>query len=136
MLLVSDIQWRRISQGQGSCTGGGRCRRGDDAIWREAMTLRLCSDGDGKLDLVSGEEYGTFKYFRNTGTSGSPRYSEITGASNPFNGIDVGQYSSPALGDVGMLCTRAFMLCKYCIHVCMCVWLASASSLYARSCGC
>jgi len=85
------------------------------------MTLCLCSDGDGKLDLVSGGQYGTVKYFRNTGTSGSPRYSEITGASNPFNGIDVGHDSNPALGDVGMLCTRVFMLCKSCIHVCMCV---------------
>ena len=85
------------------------------------MTLRLCLDGDGKLDLVSGEALGTVKYFRNTGTSGSPRYSEITGASNPFNGTDVGSFSAPALGDVGMLCTHVFMLCKSCIHVCMCV---------------
>src|SRR5262245_725189 len=64
-------------------------------------------DGDGDLDLVVGAQNGTLHYFRNTGSATNPAYVEQTGpydpqtgAGNPFNGIDVGVYSVPALGDV------------------------------------
>ncbi|NYT26479.1 MAG: VCBS repeat-containing protein [Candidatus Thiodubiliella endoseptemdiera] len=50
-------------------------------------------DGDGDLDLVVSEVYGTLKYYQNTGTTSNPAYEAKTGDSNPFNGIDVG-YSS------------------------------------------
>ncbi|WP_369178233.1 FG-GAP-like repeat-containing protein [Candidatus Thiodubiliella endoseptemdiera] len=57
-------------------------------------------DGDGDLDLVVGEAYGTLKYYQNTGTTSSPAYEAKTGGNNPFNGIDVGNYSSPTLADI------------------------------------
>ena len=46
--------------------------------------LPFCKDGD--LDLVVGEYDGKLKYYRNTGSSSNPTYSELTGGSNPFNG--------------------------------------------------
>ncbi|WP_369178905.1 beta strand repeat-containing protein [Candidatus Thiodubiliella endoseptemdiera] len=57
-------------------------------------------DGDGDLDLVVGERNGTLKYYQNTGTTSSPAYKAKTGGNNPFNGIDVGGYSSPTLADI------------------------------------
>ena len=52
-------------------------------------------DDDGDLDLVIGEYDGIIHYF--AAEVGS--YVELTGASNPFDGIDVGEYSGPALVD-------------------------------------
>ncbi|WP_369177606.1 beta strand repeat-containing protein [Candidatus Thiodubiliella endoseptemdiera] len=57
-------------------------------------------DGDGDLDLVVGEQNGTLKYYQNTGTTSNPTYEAKTGDSNPFNGIDVGDYSAPTLADI------------------------------------
>ncbi len=57
-------------------------------------------DGDGLLDLVSGEEGGTLKAWRNTGTVTAPTFTGLTGTANPFNGIDVGQFSAPAFVDL------------------------------------
>ena len=57
-------------------------------------------DGDGDLDLVAGELYGTFRYFKNTGSAANPAFTAQTGAANPLNGQDVGYGSAPALGDL------------------------------------
>jgi uncharacterized protein (DUF2141 family) len=57
-------------------------------------------DGDGDLDLVSGERYGQFFYFRNTGNATTPAFVAVTGAANPFDGLSVGSWSSPSLGDL------------------------------------
>ncbi len=54
-------------------------------------------DGDGDLDLLVGSaNYATISTFRNDGGV----FTELTGASNPFNGIAVGNNPSPALFDV------------------------------------
>ncbi len=57
-------------------------------------------DGDGDKDYFLGNDEGTLLYFKNTGTATSPVYTEQTGAANPFNGVDLGFYSAPALGDI------------------------------------
>ena len=57
-------------------------------------------DGDGLLDAVIGSRDGTLRVFLNTGTVSVPVLSEQIGASNPFNGVDVGQASTPELADV------------------------------------
>ena len=54
----------------------------------------------GDLDLVVGEFYGKLIYMENTGTSTAPVFVQRTGSANPFNGIDVGYNSAPALGDL------------------------------------
>ena len=57
-------------------------------------------DGDGDLDAFSGTQPGTFKYYRNTGTALAPAFSEQTGAANPLNGQDVGNFSTPIFVDI------------------------------------
>ena len=54
----------------------------------------------GDLDLVVGNEYGELVHVENTGTSTAPVFVQRTGTANPFNGVDVGLYSTLALGDL------------------------------------
>ena len=53
----------------------------------------------GDLDLVVGNETGSLIYIENTGTSTAPVFVQRTGSANPCDGIDVGDYSTPALAD-------------------------------------
>ncbi len=53
-------------------------------------------DSDGDLDLVVGERFGTLLYFRDNGTS----FGAVTGAANPFNGLDFGDFSVPEFVDL------------------------------------
>ena len=57
-------------------------------------------DGDGDLDLISGEYDGVFSYFENTGSSRAPVFTQRTGDDNPLGGANIGNYSAPALGDL------------------------------------
>ena len=57
-------------------------------------------DGDGDLDLVIGETSGNLNYYENTGTASVPIYTERTDTDNPWNGIDVGNFSNPAFADI------------------------------------
>ncbi len=50
--------------------------------------------------MVVGESTGTILYYKNTGTASAPVYAQQSGAANPFNGMDVGSDSSPALVDL------------------------------------
>ena len=54
-------------------------------------------DGDGDMDLVVGERYGTVRSFANNGTG---LFAELTGAANPFNGIDFGLFNRPSFVDL------------------------------------
>ena len=58
-------------------------------------------DGDGDLDLVSGERDGVFNYFENTGSATSPAFVARTGAAESVRrtGRRVAR-STPALGDL------------------------------------
>ena len=57
-------------------------------------------DGDGDVDLVNGHYDGTISYIENTGTASAPVFVQRSGADNPFNGIDTGFNSTPALADL------------------------------------
>jgi hypothetical protein len=57
-------------------------------------------DGDGDLDAVVGERYGTVRYFKNTGSATAPVFAEQAGAANPFNGVDVGDVAAPSFADL------------------------------------
>lgn len=55
-------------------------------------------DGDGDLDLMSGEYYGDFFYFENIGTSPSPVFGAVQ--VNPFSLTSPGYNSSPTFVDL------------------------------------
>ncbi len=57
-------------------------------------------DNDGDLDVISGEYYGIFHYFENTGLATEPIFVELAGAANPFDGFSRGYDSTPALADL------------------------------------
>ena len=54
-------------------------------------------DGDGDLDLVFGENDGGIYYFECVGTATLPKYEAVD---SPFDGINLGRISKPALADV------------------------------------
>lgn len=57
-------------------------------------------DNDLDFDVFLGASDGTIAYFENTGSQSSPTFVQRTGGSNPFNGEDVGSYSSIKFSDV------------------------------------
>ncbi len=57
-------------------------------------------NGDGRLDLVSGAGDGTLLAWRNTGSATAPAFTALAGFANPFNGIDVGEWSAPSFVDL------------------------------------
>jgi Domain of unknown function (DUF4347)/FG-GAP-like repeat len=57
-------------------------------------------DGDGDADAVIGAGDGTLRYYRNTGSTTNPVFTAQTGVENPFNGVDVGLYSTPSFADL------------------------------------
>ena len=57
-------------------------------------------DGDNDFDLVVGVQDGTFRYYKNEGTTTTPSFTEQTGANNPFNNLDVGANSRPTFADL------------------------------------
>ncbi|MCF6249694.1 MAG: VCBS repeat-containing protein [Methylococcaceae bacterium] len=56
-------------------------------------------DGDGDLDVFVGEEYGTVKFYRNTGTSTAPVFMSDT-VNNPLAGFNVGYDAAPTFADL------------------------------------
>jgi len=54
----------------------------------------------GDLDLVVGAGDGSLNYIENTGTSTAPVFVQRTGSANPFDGMNVGDYNSPAVADL------------------------------------
>jgi hypothetical protein len=80
-------------------TGTDNPFNGVDVGLQSAPTL-VDIDNDGDLDACIGERYGTIIFFENTGSSTSPTFVEQTDMDNPFNNVDVGNFSKPALVDI------------------------------------
>ena len=57
-------------------------------------------DNDGDLDAFIGEGNGNINFFRNDGSASTPSFTEVTGSSNPFNGVDIGSDSTPTFIDL------------------------------------
>ena len=57
-------------------------------------------DGDGDLDLVVGRAAGTLHYYLNKSSESTIIFTGKSGNNNPFNDIDVGNYSAPAFADL------------------------------------
>ena len=57
-------------------------------------------DSDGDLDAFIGEYDGILNFYRNTGTATNPNFTLVTGAGDPFDGVDVGDNSKPTFVDI------------------------------------
>lgn len=57
-------------------------------------------DGDGDLDLVSGNYAGRLRFFENVGNQTAPAFREVAGAANPFRLVSTSGLSSPDLADL------------------------------------
>ena len=80
--------------------GSGRVRQ---SINCDRTFVFRAGDPDLVVDLrlvVGGSRYYSLIYLENTGTSTTPVFVQRTGSGNPFDGIDVGSWSIPALGDL------------------------------------
>lgn len=58
-------------------------------------------DGDGDIDILLGDGFGTLQYYENTGSQAAPHYEHRSGGLDPFNGL-VGYVGdpTPTFGDV------------------------------------
>ncbi len=52
------------------------------------------------MDAILGVNDGSLSYYKNTGTSTNPVFARQTGTANPFNGVNLGNYSAPTLADI------------------------------------
>jgi Ca2+-binding RTX toxin-like protein len=73
---------------------------GNDTILVGGVNNLVLVDLDGDLDAVAGSAAGTLLAYENVGTAAAPVYVELTGAANPFDGIDVGTQSTPSFVDL------------------------------------
>ncbi|HTU10368.1 MAG TPA: tandem-95 repeat protein, partial [Allosphingosinicella sp.] len=55
-------------------------------------------DGDGDLDMVTGNGSGSLLSFRNNGVGNA--FTALTGTDNPFNGLTTGIFSHPSFFDI------------------------------------
>ena len=59
------------------------------------------ADNDSDYDVIAGQgSDGGIRFFENTGSTSTPTFTERTGTSNPFDGVDAGANNAPALGDL------------------------------------
>ena len=80
-------------------TGGANPLNGQDAGFNSTPSF-VDIDNDGDFDMFSGEYYGSFVYYENTGSAASPTFVLRTGGANPLNGFDIGFSSSPEFVDI------------------------------------
>jgi VCBS repeat-containing protein len=66
----------------------------DVGLWAAPAFADL--DGDGDMDAVIGAEDGRLRAFRNDGGA----FTELTGSSDPFGGLDIGGVAAPAFADL------------------------------------
>jgi len=69
-------------------------------VGNNATPFLVDIDGDLDLDAFIGNSSGQIDFYRNDGTTTNPIFNEQVGATNPFNGVDVGTVSAPNFVDI------------------------------------
>ena len=70
-------------------------------MWgRRARPASPTSTATATSTPSSGKNDGTLHYFENTGSAVAPAFTELTGAANPFDGVDVGFNARPSFADL------------------------------------
>jgi len=80
-------------------TGALNPFNGVDVGW-SAVPAFADVDNDGDWDAFIGESLGTIKYYKNTGDSTNPAFTEQTGANNLFDGVDVVNNANLTFADI------------------------------------
>lgn len=57
-------------------------------------------NNDGLIDVISGSINGFIVYFKNTGTTENPEFTQQHGEDNPFKSLNTGWYTAPVLVDL------------------------------------
>jgi hypothetical protein len=70
-----------------------------DTGW-EAKPDFIDIDGDGDFDVFIGDDYGVIRFYRNTGDSENPVFTEETGENNPLDSEYVGDFAKPVFFDL------------------------------------
>ena len=65
-------------------------------VGNDAAPTGADMDGDGDIDFVVGNVDGEIRAFRND----NGIFTELTGAANPFDGVDVGKFAIPTFVDI------------------------------------
>ena len=60
---------------------------GNGLVQYESSPFLVDWDGDGDLDMFSGNQISTVQYFENVGSPSNPNFVERTGSANPFDGV-------------------------------------------------
>lgn len=60
-------------------------------------------DGDGDLDAIAGNVFGTLTFFENTGSVNNPVFTQQTGANDPFNGVSFFEAIDNGIVPVGLV---------------------------------
>ena len=80
-------------------TGGANPFDGVDTIGGSKPQLADL-DGDGDLDAILGEGFGSFQYYENLGDANTPSLVKIEGRENPLAGHRQSSFSNPELADL------------------------------------
>jgi len=90
----SDSVWQRVF---GAWLDGRYCHTAYGGGTDDARPVFADLDGDGDLDILMGDWGGWLTYYENIGNAQEPIWAPPVA---PYAGIDVGNFSSPALADL------------------------------------
>ncbi len=93
-LICDDFMYQKITGSESPSDGIG--------VGNYSAPEFIDIDQDGDQDLFVADSIGQISFFRNDGTASAPNFVPTTGATNPFNGVDVGNIASLDFVDIDL----------------------------------